>query len=155
MPSQCSSVDAVCMLWTGRTVNGRRSRGSVDRVVLYACIGGACLVSIVLAAVVVTCRRRSHQAAAAAAASQRLQPPSNKLRLSAFDAYVGHYCVVRTTGRSPFVTTSERVCLSACSSVCLSAGASPEPHVPSSPNFLCLLFMGVPRGSVHRWRIRI
>lgn len=72
-------------------VKRTRSRGMPDGVVLYACIGSACLASILVGALVVACRRRTMQSRrAAAAAGHRLQPPlqttCNKHRLSAFDA---------------------------------------------------------------------
>ena len=69
----------------------------LDGVVLYACIGSACLASILVGAVVVACRRRAAQpsprsaatAAAVAGANHRLQMSgaSDKHRLSVFDAY--------------------------------------------------------------------
>ena len=41
----------------------------------------------------------------------------------------------------------ECICLCVCASVCLSVSISPEPHMRSLPNFLCMLPMAVARSS--------
>lgn len=82
----------------GHAVDGRPSRGKVDGVILYACIGSACLASILVGASVVACRRRTTQSRNVAS-NQRLQlrwQTVDKHPLSAFDMYV-------TTHQTPFL----------------------------------------------------